>query len=112
MRFLSSLILLCVVASSQARLGETAIQFADRYGSPKDSVQDKHPSPYTDLLENATHHSYEYQGWRIRAAFLQLDGPAVRVDYSKILGTGVNSVIQDYQLQAIATANTPAGISW
>jgi hypothetical protein len=51
--------------------------------------------------------TYEYQGWKIRAAFLQLDGPAVRMDYQKILSAGVNPVIQDYELQAIMNANTP-----
>ena len=64
------------------------------------------------MLEGAGHHTYEYQEWKIRAAFLQLDGPAVRMDYQKILTTGVNPTIQDYELQAIMTANTSAGTSW
>ena len=37
---------------------------------------------------------------------------AVRMDYQKILTTKVNPTIQDYELQAIMTANTPAGMSW
>lgn len=41
--------------------------------------------------------------------FLQLDGPAVRMDYSKL---GTDIVIKDYELQAIATASTPAGMTW
>ena len=61
------------------------------------------------LLEGAVHHTYEYQGWKIRAAFLQLDGPAVRMDYSKL---GSDIVIKDYELQAIVTAETPAGMTW
>jgi hypothetical protein len=52
---------------------------------------------------------YEYQGWKIRAAFLQLDGPVVRMDYSKL---GRDLVIKDYELQAIMAANTPAGTTW
>jgi hypothetical protein len=36
----------------------------------------------------------------------------VRMDYQKILTTGVNPTIRDYELQAIMTANTPAGMSW
>ena len=103
---------LLLTSRADARLGETPIQFADRYGAPKDSLQDKHPSPYTNLIEGAVHHTYEYQGWKIRAAFLQLDGPAVRMDYQKLLTSGVDPKIKDYELQAIAEANTPAGMSW
>jgi hypothetical protein len=107
-----SLLTFVLLAIADARLGETPIQFADRYGAPKDSIQDKHPSPYTDLIEGAVHHTYEYQGWKIRAAFLQLNGPAIRMDYQKIPGVGVDAVVKDYELQAIAAANTPAGMSW
>ena len=60
------------------------------------------------LVEGAVHHTYEYQGWKIRAAFLQLDGPAVRMDFQKFH----DPVIKDYELQAIMTVNTPAGMSW
>ena len=61
------------------------------------------------LLEGAIHHTYEYQGWKIRAAFLQLDGPTVRMEFSK---RGPAIAIKDYELQAITTANTPIGMSW
>ena len=54
----------------------------------------------------------DLQGWKIRAAFLQLDGPAVRMDYQKIITAGVSPQIQDYELQAIMAANTPPGTSW
>jgi len=43
---------------------------------------------------------------------LELDGPAVRVEYSKMPMAGGSSRIQDYELQAIMTANTPAGMTW
>jgi hypothetical protein len=43
-----------------------------------------------EVLAKFRGESYEYQGWKIRAAFLQLDGPAVRMDYQKIAMTGVN----------------------
>jgi len=103
---------LLVATSADARIGETPIQLADRYGRPKDTqltqIQDK-TSP---LVEGAVHHTYEYQGWKIRAAFLQLDGPAVRMDYQKILTTGVDPTIRDYELQAIMIANTSAGMAW
>ena len=111
-RLLAFLTAVLVATSADARIGETPIQLADRYGRPKDTqltqIQDK-TSP---LVEGAIHHTYEYQGWKIRAAFLQLDGPCVRMDYQKILSAGVNPTIRDYESQAIMTANTPAGMSW
>ncbi len=64
------------------------------------------------MVEGAIHHTYEYQGWKIRAAFLQLDGPAVRMDFQKLSGAATGIAIQDYESDAIATANTPPGMSW
>src|SRR6266566_6941469 len=111
-RHLVSLTALLVATSANARIGETAIQFVDRYGTPKDTPSSKTYDKNSPVLEGAVHHTYEYQGWRIRAAFLQLDGPTVRMDYQKIVTTKVNPTIQDYELQAIMTANTPAGMTW
>jgi hypothetical protein len=64
-------------ATAFARLGETEIQFADRYGSPKDSPAFDKNFP---LLEGAIHHTYEYEGWKIRAAFVEPDRRAVRME--------------------------------
>ena len=104
--------ILSLTAAAYARIGETPIQFADRYGRPKDTnlaaIQDK-SSP---LVEGAVHHTYEYQGWKIRAAFLQLNGPAVRMDFQKTSAAPAGIVIRDDELQAIASANTPAGMTW
>src|SRR4030095_14353375 len=97
------------VALADARIGETPIQFADRYGAPKDSSLTKISDSQSPLLEGAIHHTYEYQGWKIRAAFLQVDGPAVRMDFQKI-GTDVQ--VKDYALGAIMKANTPSGMTW
>lgn len=63
-----------------------------RYGAPQDSPDLDRNFP---LLEGAIHHTYAYKGSRIRAAFLPPNGPAVRLDYSKIVQAGVNPVIQD-----------------
>ncbi|HTE87517.1 MAG TPA: hypothetical protein VK639_01060, partial [Terriglobales bacterium] len=100
-RLLVFLTALLVAISGNARIGETPIQFVDRYGVPKDTASSKIMDKGFPLLEGAVHHTYEYQGWKIRAAFLQLDGPAVRMDCQKILTTKVNPTIQDYELQAI-----------
>jgi hypothetical protein len=91
------------------RLGGTAEQFAVRYGAPKESPGLDKSFP---LLEGAIHHTYEYEGWKIRAAFVESDGRAVRMEYSKIIKTGIGPTIQDYELQAIMNANTPTGTTW
>ncbi len=112
MRILSLLAFVSLAASTEARLGETPIQFADRYGSPTDSPATKVTDKSFPLVEGAVHHTYEYQGWKIRAAFLQLDGPAVRIEYQKVIMAGVTPGIQNYELQAIMAANLTAGIPW
>ena len=112
MRLFALLILLLLAASSEARIGETSIQFADRYGRPRDTNLTKITDTYSPLVEGAIHHTYEYQGWKIRAAFLQLDGPAVRMDFQKLSGAASGITITDYELQAIAEANTPPGMTW
>jgi hypothetical protein len=109
MRVLAIFVSLVITITAQARIGETAIQFVDRYGPPKDTPSSKILDKNSPILEGAIHHVYEFQGWKIRAAFLQLDGPAVRMDYSKL---GPDMMIKDYELQAIMTANTPAGMTW
>jgi hypothetical protein len=112
MRLVSLLIFLLLTTSSDARIGETSIQFADRYGRPRDTNLTKITDTQFPLVEGAIHHTFEYQGWKIRAAFLQLDGPAVRMDFQKLSGAASGIAIQDYELQAIADANTPAGMTW
>jgi hypothetical protein len=108
------LFILAILTSTTAlaRLGETPDQFAARYGPPKDSPSSNILDKNFPLLEGAIHHTYEYEGWRIRAAFLEPNGPAVRMDYSKAIKAGVTPTIQDYELQAIMTANTPSGMTW
>lgn len=102
---------LVTIATASARLGETAIQLIERYGAPKDTQGSKAMDKGSPLLEGAVHHVYESQGWKIRAAFLQLDGPAVRLEYSK-LANGQSPFVKDYELQAIMAANTPPGMTW
>jgi hypothetical protein len=94
---------------AEHRLGGTADQFAARYGAPQDSPALDKSFP---LLEGAIHHTYEYEGWKIGAAFVEPEGRAVRMEYSKIIKPGVTATIQDYELQAIMNANTPNGATW
>lgn len=111
MRLGPFLFVLLFAACCEARIGETPIQFADRYGRPRDTAADKSPNATSALVEGAIQHTYLYHGWKIQAAFLRLEGPAVRMDFSK-LANGQNTRIQDYELQAITSANTPAGMAW
>src|SRR5438552_1530241 len=111
MRFVFFLLSVVVMNSAEARIGETPIQFVDRYGGPKDTPISKAMDKNSPLVEGAIHHRYEYQGWRIRAAFLELTGPAVKMEFSKV-PNGPSGQIQDYELEAIKTANTPAGMTW
>ena len=103
---------LIMITLVDARIGETPIQFADRYGRPKDTNLTAIVDKNSPLVEGAIHHTYEYQGWKIRAAFLQFDGPAVRMDFQKTSSAVSGIVIRDDELQAIASANTPAGMTW
>lgn len=105
-------IFFCAASIAYGRIGETALQFAERYGPPKDTPASQATDKVFPLVEGAIHHTYEYQGWKIRAAFLELDGPAVRMEFQKIITAGVNATVQDYEVQAIMNGNTPSGMSW
>jgi hypothetical protein len=106
------LLLLSVPTITEARIGESPIQFADRYGRPKDTNLTAIMDKSSPLVEGAVHHTYEYQGWKIRAAFLELDGPCIRMDFQKTSAAVSGIVIRDDELQAIASANSPAGMTW
>jgi hypothetical protein len=99
-------------ATAFGRIGETADQFSQRYGAPTDTSASQAVAKTVPLLEGAIYHVYQYQGWQIRTAFLPPEGPAVRMEYSKTPKAGGSMMIQDYELQAIMTANTPPGTSW
>jgi hypothetical protein len=103
---------LAIVASAEAHIGETPIQFADRYGRPRDTNLTAIVDKNSPLIEGAVHHTYEYQGWKIRAAFLQLEGPCARMDFQKTSAAVSGIVIREDELQAIASANSPAGMTW
>jgi hypothetical protein len=104
---------LALTITAEARIGETPIQFADRYGRPRDTNLTAITDKSSPLVEGAVHHTYEYQGWKIRAAFLALDGPCIRMDFQKTSAAAVSGiVIRDDELQAIATANTRSGMIW
>jgi hypothetical protein len=86
---------LALTVAADARIGETPIQFADRYGRPKDTNLTAITDKTLPLIEGAVHHTYEYQGWKIRAAFLQIDGPCIRMDFQKTSAAVSGIVIRD-----------------
>src|ERR1051325_2088022 len=95
-------------STTHARIGETSVQFADRYGAPKDTPNAKENDTRSPLVQGAIHHRYDYQGWSIRAAFLQVNGPAIRMEYQKIDGAPPT----DSDRQAIVAGNSGNGMSW
>ncbi len=103
---------LATTVAAYGRIGETPIQFADRYGRPTDTNVTAMVDKSSPLVEGAVHHTYEYQGWKIRAAFLQLDGPCIRMDFQKTSAAVTGPAIRDDELQAIAGGNTPTGMTW
>ena len=96
-----------------AGIGDTMSQLSARYGPPKDSSVTEMTDKTSPLLDGAIHHTYEYSGWKIRAAFLQANGGALRMTYQKASASGVTGVtIRDDELQAIMVASTLPGMTW
>lgn len=87
------------VREAAARLGETVEQCNQRYGPPRAS------SSLSPILAGAPNRQYNYQGWRISAAFLR--GQAAKLRYSK-LNSGK---IEEDEFQAILRGNAGGG-SW
>lgn len=88
-----------------ARLGETEEQSKQRYGEPINKELDKMNS--SPLIDSAIHHTYQYQGWKIRCAFVE--GNAVRIVYTKIITKDVKFAIQDDELLAILSGEAGGG---
>ena len=105
-------VLLLATVSAQARLGETSIQCADRYGPAKSDQATASYDKMFPILEGAIQKTFAFGGWQIRTAFLELDGPSVCIVYQKIPGASVNAMIQDYEVSAILAGEAPAGMSW
>jgi hypothetical protein len=69
-----SLLLIASCSAALGRIGETAIQFVDRYGTPKDTPSSKIYDKNSPVLEGAVHHTYEYQvGEFARRFFKSMD---------------------------------------
>lgn len=108
MKFLPalSLLILAALPSAHARLGETEGQSQQRYGQPRAELIGANDKP---LMPGAVERAYEYQGWRVRAAFA--GGPCVRIEYIHIPQDGVPQKIADTEIAAILDAEK-AKFSW
>lgn len=113
--FWSVVLVFAVVQAPQGaygRLGETAIECIDRYGAPKTDPATKTSEKVSPILVGAMMRTFDYQGWRIRIAYLEINGPVVRMTYQKLSAKDVNPRIQDFELEAILKSNTPPGMNW
>jgi len=86
-----------------ARLGETELESQKRYGVPVDTKTDtRYP-----VLAGAVNHVYNYEGWRLRVAFL--NGRAVRIVYSKKSGAPGAPGLKDDEIQAVLAGEAGGG---
>lgn len=82
-----------------ARLGETEGQSQQRYGQPREGLlgpADK------ELMPGSIEKAYEYQGWRVRAAFV--NGTCVRIEYAHLPENNLPKQIAEQEISAILEA--------
>ena len=85
--------------AAEARLGETEGQSQQRYGQTREELIGPNDKP---LMPGAQERVYEYQGWRVRAAFA--GGMCVRIEYIHIPQDGVPQKIAEPEMAAILDA--------
>ena len=73
-----------IAASASARLGETEAQSLARYGVPAPELAGPQDKP---LIEGAKESIFNFQGWRVRVAFL--NNVAARLEYVHLAENGV-----------------------
>jgi len=103
LRWLFPALLIAAVQPIHARLGETEAQSQQRYGAPAPELT--FPTDRT-LLEGAREVIYNFQGWRVRAAFI--NGTAVRIEYVHLPEKNVPKQITEAEISAILTGEKGA----
>ncbi len=107
MKILAALLLMLIaLPHAGARLGETEGQSQLRYGQARDDLAWPTDQP---LMPGALERAYEYQGWRVRAAFA--GGACVRIEYIHIPQDVLPQKIADAEIAAILDAEK-AKFSW
>jgi hypothetical protein len=84
---------------TDARLGENEAQSKARYGEPNAALIAATDKP---LIPGATEFAYNFQGWRVRAAFV--NGVTHRIEYVKIPEGGQLKPLTDAEVEAVLTA--------
>jgi hypothetical protein len=87
------------LSSAQARLGEDEAQSKARYGEPNAALISANDKP---LIPGATELAYNFEGWRVRAAFV--NGITHRIEYVKIPENGQLKPLSDAEVEAVLSA--------
>jgi hypothetical protein len=88
-----------ILSSSYARLGESEVQSKARYGEPNAGLISANDKP---LIPGATELAYNFQGWRVRAAFV--NGITHRIEYAKIPEGGQLKPLTDAEVESVLAA--------
>jgi hypothetical protein len=88
-----------ILSPSYARLGENEAQSKTRYGEPNADLISANDKP---LIPGATELAYNFQGWRVRAAFV--NGITHRIEYAKIPEGGQLKPLTDAEVEAVLAA--------
>jgi hypothetical protein len=97
--FLICSVLALTLPLAHARLGENEAQSKARYGEPNSDLISANDKP---LIPGATELAYNFQGWRVRAAFV--NGITHRIEYVKIPDGGQLKPLTDAEVEAVLTA--------
>ena len=87
---------LSAVVPLHARLGETEAQSQQRYGAPTPELIGATDKP---LLGGAKEVAYNFQGWRVRAAFI--GGTTVRIEYVHLPENGALVPVTEAEIEAV-----------
>ena len=98
LRPLIAALLLSAAVPADARLGETEAQSQTRYGAPVEGLVGSDEKP---LLAGAVERVYNFDGWRIRAAFV--GGATVRIQYVH-LENGAPKRFSEAEMKALLDA--------
>jgi len=96
---LSAVTIAGLIGTVNARLGETEAQSQARYGQAREDLAAATDKP---LVPGAVEKCYEYQGWRVRAAFA--GGACQVIEYAHIPENGVPKQISEAEVAAILEA--------